>query len=82
MNTKFKVLLIGCGNMAGGYDLFQPEEALPLGHAKAFASMAALNSPAASTQTQNNAKIFKAAGKCRRAMPVGKTYRTRWARLM
>jgi predicted dehydrogenase len=36
MNTKFKVLLIGCGNMAGGYDLFQPEEALPLGHAKAF----------------------------------------------
>jgi predicted dehydrogenase len=33
---KFKVLLIGCGNMAGGYDLLQPEEALPLGHAKAF----------------------------------------------
>jgi predicted dehydrogenase len=36
MRTKFKVLLIGCGNMAGGYDLLQPEEALPLGHAKAF----------------------------------------------
>lgn len=36
MNNKFKVLLIGCGNMAGGYDLLQPEEALPLGHAKAF----------------------------------------------
>lgn len=36
MKTKFKVLLIGCGNMAGGYDLLQPEEALPLGHAKAF----------------------------------------------
>jgi predicted dehydrogenase len=36
INTKFKVLLIGCGNMAGGYDLRQPEEALPLGHAKAF----------------------------------------------
>ena len=36
MHTKFKVLLIGCGNMAGGYDLLQPEEALPLGHAKAF----------------------------------------------
>jgi predicted dehydrogenase len=36
MNTKFKVLLIGCGNMAGGYDKHQPEEALPLGHAKAF----------------------------------------------
>ena len=36
MNTKFKVLLIGCGNMAGGYDLLQPEEAMPLGHAKAF----------------------------------------------
>jgi len=33
---KFKVLLIGCGNIAGGYDLLQPEEALPLGHAKAF----------------------------------------------
>ena len=36
MNTKFKVLLIGCGNMAGGYDMHQPEEAFPLGHAKAF----------------------------------------------
>jgi predicted dehydrogenase len=36
MNTKLKVLLIGCGNMAGGYDLLQPEEALPLAHAKAF----------------------------------------------
>ena len=36
IKTKFKVLLIGCGNMAGGYDLLQPEEALPLGHAKAF----------------------------------------------
>jgi predicted dehydrogenase len=33
---KFKVLLIGCGNMAGGYDSLQPEDALPLGHAKAF----------------------------------------------
>ena len=33
---KFKVLIIGCGNMAGGYDLRQPEEAMPLGHAKAF----------------------------------------------
>ena len=37
MNTQnFKVLIIGCGNMAGGYDLRQPSEALPLGHAKAF----------------------------------------------
>ncbi|MSP36528.1 MAG: Gfo/Idh/MocA family oxidoreductase [Limnohabitans sp.] len=36
MNAKFKVLIIGCGNMAGGYDLLQPDEALPLGHAKAF----------------------------------------------
>ena len=36
MNTKFKVLLIGCGKMAGGYDLLHPEEALPFGHAKAF----------------------------------------------
>jgi len=33
----YKVLIIGCGNMAGGYDLLQPEDALPLGHAKAFA---------------------------------------------
>jgi predicted dehydrogenase len=33
---NFKVLIIGCGNMAGGYDLHQPEDALPLGHAKAF----------------------------------------------
>lgn len=32
----YKVLIIGCGNMAGGYDLLQPEDALPLGHAKAF----------------------------------------------
>ncbi|CAN1537417.1 MviM Predicted dehydrogenases and related proteins [Burkholderiaceae bacterium] len=37
MSTKFKVLLIGCGNMAGGYDLLQPEDAMPLAHAKAFA---------------------------------------------
>jgi predicted dehydrogenase len=35
--TAFKVLIIGCGNMAGGYDLLQPDDALPLGHAKAFA---------------------------------------------
>ena len=34
----YKVLIIGCGNMAGGYDLMQPEDALPLGHAKAFAN--------------------------------------------
>ena len=33
----YKVLIIGCGNMAGGYDLLQPDDALPLGHAKAFA---------------------------------------------
>jgi predicted dehydrogenase len=33
----YKVLIIGCGNMAGGYDLLQPEDVLPLGHAKAFA---------------------------------------------
>ena len=33
---SFRVLIIGCGNMAGGYDLHQPEDALPLGHAKAF----------------------------------------------
>jgi len=31
-------LIIGCGNMAGGYDLLQPDDALPLGHAKAFAN--------------------------------------------
>jgi predicted dehydrogenase len=36
MTMKFKVLIVGCGNMAGGYDLLQPDEALPLGHAKAF----------------------------------------------
>jgi predicted dehydrogenase len=33
---KLQVLIIGCGNMAGGYDLYQLDEALPLGHAKAF----------------------------------------------
>ncbi len=33
---KFNVLIIGCGNIAGGYDLLQLEDALPLGHAKAF----------------------------------------------
>jgi predicted dehydrogenase len=32
----YKVLIIGCGNMAGGFDLLQSEETLPLGHAKAF----------------------------------------------
>jgi predicted dehydrogenase len=31
-----RVLIVGCGNMAGGYDLRQPEDAPPLGHAKAF----------------------------------------------
>jgi predicted dehydrogenase len=35
-NKSFKVLIVGCGNMAGGYDLHQPYDALPLGHAKAF----------------------------------------------
>ena len=34
--TKLNVLIIGCGNIAGGYDLLQPDDALPLGHAKAF----------------------------------------------
>ena len=33
---KLKVLIIGCGNMAGGYDLHQLDESLPLGHVKAF----------------------------------------------
>jgi predicted dehydrogenase len=33
---KFKVLIVGCGNIAGGFDLLQAEEELPLGHAKAF----------------------------------------------
>ena len=33
---KFNVLIVGCGNIAGGYDLLNPEDALPLGHAKAF----------------------------------------------
>jgi len=33
---QFSVLIIGCGNMAGGYDLLQPLNAPPLGHAKAF----------------------------------------------
>ena len=33
---NYKVLIIGCGNIAGDYDLLQPEDALPLGHAKAF----------------------------------------------
>jgi len=33
---QFSVCIVGCGNIAGGYDLLQPDEALPLGHAKAF----------------------------------------------
>jgi predicted dehydrogenase len=33
---KFNVLIVGCGNIAGGYDLLQAEDALPMGHAKAF----------------------------------------------
>ena len=36
MSMRYKVLIIGCGNIAGGYDMCQPEEALPLSHAKAF----------------------------------------------
>ena len=35
-SAAYKVLIIGCGNIAGGYDLLQPEDAMPLGHAKAF----------------------------------------------
>lgn len=35
---SLNVLIIGCGNMAGGYDLRQPDDAPPLGHAKAFAN--------------------------------------------
>lgn len=35
-SEPYKLLIIGCGNIAGGYDLLQPEEALPLSHAKAF----------------------------------------------
>lgn len=34
--VRYSVLIIGCGNIAGGYDLRQPENAPPLGHAKAF----------------------------------------------
>jgi predicted dehydrogenase len=34
--NDYKVLIIGCGNIAGGYDMLQPENALPLSHAKAF----------------------------------------------
>ena len=34
--SAYKVLIIGCGNIAGGYDLLQPKDTLPLGHAKAF----------------------------------------------
>jgi len=36
MTQKLTVLIIGCGNIAGGYDLFQPDQALPFTHAKAF----------------------------------------------
>jgi predicted dehydrogenase len=32
----YNVMIVGCGNMAGGYDLHQTSEELPLGHAKAF----------------------------------------------
>ena len=34
--STYTVLVIGCGNMAGGYDMLQAEQSLPLGHAKAF----------------------------------------------
>ena len=36
VSAAYKVLIIGCGNIAGGFDLLQPEDAMPLGHAKAF----------------------------------------------
>ncbi|MSQ57469.1 MAG: Gfo/Idh/MocA family oxidoreductase [Limnohabitans sp.] len=35
-NIRLNVLIIGCGNIAGGYDDAQPNENLPLGHAKAY----------------------------------------------
>lgn len=37
MTTQpFKVLIVGCGNIAGGFDVRHPDEDLPFGHAKAY----------------------------------------------
>jgi predicted dehydrogenase len=35
-DDRYSVLIIGCGNIAGGYDEMQPKDSLPLGHAKAY----------------------------------------------
>jgi predicted dehydrogenase len=35
-NEALKVIIVGCGNIAGGFDMLQPNHAPPLGHAKAF----------------------------------------------
>jgi predicted dehydrogenase len=35
-SQPFRVLIIGCGNIAGGFDAHRPQDALPLGHAKAY----------------------------------------------
>ena len=34
--TPYKVLIIGCGNIAGGFDVRHPSDAPPFGHAKAY----------------------------------------------
>ena len=36
ITPSFKVLIIGCGNIAGGFDVHHPDDALPFGHAKAY----------------------------------------------
>jgi predicted dehydrogenase len=35
-DDRYSVLIIGCGNIAGGYDEQQPMDSLPLAHAKAY----------------------------------------------
>jgi predicted dehydrogenase len=42
-SALYNVMILGCGNMAGGYDLLQTNEELPLGHAKAFINHGSFN---------------------------------------
>lgn len=42
-NNRYSVLIIGCGNIAGGYDEQQPIDSLPLGHAKAYLNHGGFN---------------------------------------
>jgi len=75
--TAYKVLIIGCGNMAGGYDLIQPDDALPLGHAKAFVKHGGFALSACVDPDAAKLAAFQHRWKCPPALPVCKRWQQR-----